>query len=501
MQIITLSALLLSVALGFASEKPNEEHSPSDTTEDQAADEQPADEQAPADANQDEPAEAASPPITPADAGETEPVEPVRDEQAAPKAANSKQETSVADEKPTLVLYKGDVSIAMSRLVSATKRSSDSFRPVMITEISGGEPILDGSGGLEVCNGASSDGRSLRNALKKVRKDIAYVKYADADDSLRTATTYLNCLTDPLIGLDAAELYFMKGFLDYELGRQGLSQESFRRALVYDPEMDWDNNFPPKALELFEAAQAERETAQPVKVRLLPIPAEGSAWVDGVPLRARDGVIEVLPGAHLLQFSVPQVYTVSLYVKADSEPSVMLPALMPNQAVSWANNEDQRNDLGVLLGAILEDEKEIFVSNAGEVWRFSPARHTWEQLEVPNGFFVADQERIGKFYASQALFWSGSVAIASGGIFGIVSVNNARQAQDAYGNAVDYLPREDAQTRYNLARSNTYAGLGVFLSGVALAGTSFAIQIDGKPIFNPQWRRGGGGVTINMPLR
>ena len=415
------------------------------------------------------------------------------------KSPKAKEAVDAAETR-SFLLYNGDVTVAMSRVVSSTKRSSERFRPVMITEVSGGEPLLDGGGGLTVCTGATADASSLRNALRKVRREIGYVKYKEADDSLRTATTYLNCLTDPLIGLDAAELYFMKGFLDYALGRQGLAQESFRRALVYNPAMSWDDDFPPKALAVFEAAQAERETAQPVTVRLLPIPAEGSAWLDGVPLRAPDGVIQVLPGAHLLQFSVPQVYTVSLYVKADTKPSVMLPALMPNKAVGWSNDDEKRADLGVLLGAILEDEDEVFVSNAGEVWRFLPATYTWEKLEVPSGFFAANPERMGKYYSSQALFWSGAVAVAAGGGFGLVSASKARQAQQAFSGASDYLDREQARTEYNLSKSNTYAGLGVFLGGATLTGASFVLQIDGQAKLRPQWRQGGGGVTLNLPL-
>jgi hypothetical protein len=270
---------------------------------------------------------------------------------------------------------------------------------------------------------------------------------------------------------------------------------------VFDAELEWDNNFPPDALALFEQAKAELLAATPVEVSLLPIPSEGTAWIDGKPLRTVEGKIEVYPGDHLLQFSTPQIYTVALYVTSDSEPTVMLPSLLSNQAISWVNDTEKREDLGVLLAAILEDQTEVYVSTGGEVWRLRPVDLSWEQLKVPSGFFIADQDNIGKFYASQALFWTGAASIATGGIFGMASVSKAREAQRAHDAAEGWTEQELAKTRYTLAAANANAGVGIFAAGVTLAGVSFVVQLETKPRIMPSLRPGGGGLLLDVPLR
>jgi hypothetical protein len=266
--------------------------------------------------------------------------------------------------------------------------------------------------------------------------------------------------------------------------------------------MEWDDNFPPNAIDLFEAAQSDHDRSEAsVTIRLLPIPAEGTAWLDGQSISSPDGVINVSAGTHLLQFSVPQVYTVSLYVKDNSKLTLMLPALVPNEAVAWVNDPDERTKLKLLLGAMLDSNEEVYVSNGGEVWQYSPSRDAWAELAVPNGFFAANPEEMGKYYSTQALFWSGAIAVGTGGTFGLISSNKARQAQTVFGNSTSYLEREEARTRHQIARANTAAGLGIFLTGAVLAGTSFVVQADGKLKVAPHWGREGGGLSLNLPLR
>ena len=487
-------------ALAWAEEPEDESSAPVDETTEESAPASPVPASDTSRGTETAPASSPPPTAQPVEDASTEPTAPpVPLPETDVAAAESPALPGVQLPKP-LMLYNGDLAVALTRASNATKIDDEKFKPVTIRDIAGGKPILDGPGTLDVCRGKTADNRSIRSIKKKVLKNIVYVNYEEADKLLQTATNYLNCLSEPLIGLDAAEVFFMKGFLDYELGRQGLAQDSFRRALVYDEEMEWDSNFPKDALDLFEAAQSAHERSEAsASVRLTPAPAEGTAWLDGETIDSADGVIELLPGTHLLQFSVPQVYTVSLYVKENSKLTLMLPALVPNEAVAWVNDPDERAKLKLLLGAMLESEQEVYVSNGGEVWLYTPDRDSWEELIVPTGFFAANPERMGNYYATQGLFWSGAVAIGTGGVFGLVSLNNRRDAQAAYDSATSYLAREEARNQYELARANTGAGLGIFITGDEQAGTAFAIQANGKPKVRPYWSPNGRGCPSTSP--
>ncbi len=143
--------------------------------------------------------------------------------------------------------------------------------------------------------------------------------------------------------------------------------------------------------------------------------------------------------------------------------TLVLPGLIPVEAVNWAGSPAQRADLGTLLATMLDREETIFVLTDTMAYRHVVGTDTWEARKIPASAFGG----IGRETIGRSLLYGGA-AVAVGGaamlVEGWIATNSAASAGDAAENFSDY---NAAQQDYASA-SGRYGAGWLVTGGAAL---------------------------------
>ena len=177
---------------------------------------------------------------------------------------------------------------------------------------------LEGGGALSWCGSSPVAADAVRARLAQAETSIAYMEFQAAATTLDAAIADLVCLVEPLDGALAARLHFLDGLVAHRTGALDEATAAFLRAFDFQPDLPWDETFPPKALSLFEQTRARWQALPRVDLALVP---DGEVRIDGRPTRAP----ALTPGPHLVRLG--QALAV-LEVVPETSPELVIPALL-----------------------------------------------------------------------------------------------------------------------------------------------------------------------------
>ncbi len=227
--------------------------------------------------------------------------------------------------------------------------------PITATDLAQRPARLLGGGSLDWCDSAPTSLEDLAGAMETAEREMAYMRYESAARTLGRAFDDLQCLGDPIDPNLAGRLFYLRGLVAHRSGFEEQARRAFSAALVFQPELVWDDAFPPKALDLFEAARAAADSVETVPITLQPA---GTVIIDGV----EHSDLELAPGTHLLQL---QDQTATLQVFPGTRPTLVLPALYEG-IEDFPSVESQATLL------LLADEDTLHVVHEGHVWSPGP---------------------------------------------------------------------------------------------------------------------------------
>ena len=170
--------------------------------------------------------------------------------------------------------------------------------PAVIASFTAGRPpSLTGVGELGVCAAAPRDAAAIEALVADAEGALAYVEDDRALSLLGQAASALTCLSEPLAPPLAARIYYLRGVALVSLGDRPGAWGALQQAVVFDPDLVWDEDFPPDGEPTLAAARAELAHAAPARLTLV---AGGPRFVDGRAVAPRaPGVAPLGAAPHL----------------------------------------------------------------------------------------------------------------------------------------------------------------------------------------------------------
>ncbi len=224
-------------------------------------------------------------------------------------------------------------------------------QPITATDLAQRPARVLGGGQLTWCTGAPAGLDDLAQAMEEAEGAMAYMEFEKAATTLGSALGQLQCLADPVDPEVAARLFYLRGIVAHRSGFADQAAKAFGIALVFQPELTWDDAFPPKALSVFQQARDQAASQETVAIDLVPA---GELTVDG---RATS-TLALVPGNHLLQLDGQ---TATLEVYPGTSPTLVLPALFTG--IDDISDPTAQTTLAQLAG-----DDTLYVVQQGRVW-------------------------------------------------------------------------------------------------------------------------------------
>jgi len=410
----------------------------------------------------------------------------------------------------------GEAADAKARVSVAASRPFSSLQALTLAELAQGRPpALIGPGAVTACSAAAVDGGTIDAAIQRAESSIDYLEYAAAWNALNEAAAQLGCLSAPLAPGPAARLHFLSGVVANALDDKPSAWTAFRQARIFQPDITWDENFPPDARPMFDAAGVELASTPLVALSLAPQP--GEFWIDGRALPPDAPLPPLLPGAHVIQFGKdPTTLTVTL--EPDADVTLVLPALIPPDGVSWSADPDLRPALAAAVTALLPRDAVAFFALTDAVWRLDggewtefslsgvqaalppeppPAEPPPAEPAVASAPVTATSNPTSGPRLDRIATLSGGALVLGGGALALVSHLQARTAWVEIDNSETRAAWNAANTSYESAGSRTYIGMGIAGAGLLTSLTGLLLLDSAERWFIGSGPGGGLMVGVN----
>ncbi len=409
------------------------------------------------------------------------------------------------------VLHAGeDPRVLLAKSAAATKHDVANIRVMTIAELVRGKPaVMLGGGRVESCYGPPTTDHNLREAVDRIERAMAYLEYEKALAHVQVAEDSIRCLSTPADAQRISRLFYLKGLIAFEFGEKERTNQAFDIAFSIDPELVWDEYFPPDARPVFDAVALQLNERPVIKIDISPIPEDGFVWVDGRRLDVAHGLISLRPGAHLIQVVGQAMTSHWLTVKSpktssknpSGHPRLIVPSALTQAAIIWSTQEEKRPIFDVVLSVLYDPDVVVYFSINGVLVSHRVGTDSWEELKIPSGFSTGGNTRL---VAGRTLMWAG-LSVSAGGMLltsssWLQASAAARKAEGAEAwadfsrNKIEY---DAAIDRMSIGRWVTVGGL------VALAG-GVGLQYDDLPFFGERvaatWIPFGGAKHLGGML-
>ncbi len=285
----------------------------------------------------------------------------------------------------TPVLYDGlDPNVAKGLVMVETRTPAEELEALTVGELMHGQaPSLVGAGRVTACVGEAHSMAEIAKFVEQARGAVDYMEYGTARASLDAAKEALGCLGEPLTADVVAQLYFLSGYLAFEMGDKASAWSDYHRALGFDPNLEWNAQYAPESQCIFERARAESDEAERVTLAVLPPLHQGSIAVDGHSLGGDGGQVALVPGEHIVQIAGEPILTLRVQLESATNPVLVLPGYTPHDAASWAAREELRPTLSGLLASVLDQGRVVYAAADTGLWTTRVGSDVWEELLAP----------------------------------------------------------------------------------------------------------------------
>jgi hypothetical protein len=227
----------------------------------------------------------------------------------------------------TPVLHDADLSAAVEGVsIDANVRAWE-LAPADISEVLvGSEPAILGADQPAQCATPGATNGTLRDLLGVAQKKGLQLQWDAVRERTAEAVGLLGCLVDPLDASLASDIFFLQGFAAAQAGDPLLANRAFARSLATSPGRGWDEKYPPDSQDVFESTKAAVAAAGKGSLHLGPGIDPAAVWVDGKPLTAAPGSVELLVGEHVVQVLRPAVKSFVVRVETDVPVVLAVPS-------------------------------------------------------------------------------------------------------------------------------------------------------------------------------
>ncbi len=338
------------------------------------------------------------------------------------------------------------------------------------------EPRLTGGGRALRCASEAATTIQLEGVLATAEDSLSYMEFSAASAQLQAAGELLACLDEPAPPSLGARLFFLEGVVAQRSGSELMAKQSFRRALFFDPQLQWDEAVSPRARPLFEEVRSSPLVAD----ASLRVVGPASLILDGREVRLEDGVLALPSGTHLLY---ADGVTITVAVLPGEAPVLVLPASVTDDALAWVATETGRDALGLLISHA--GEESAWVTTGAALWHWNGH---WEFLGHPDDVLPPRG-------TPALLATGGAVALAGGAaaLAGYARATSSGGEADATNAWVEY---EVLASDYERGVRTMRSGKIVAAGGLALAATGAAFYL--KPNGAATVAAGPGSLFLTL---
>ncbi|MFZ5476956.1 MAG: hypothetical protein ACOZNI_09300 [Myxococcota bacterium] len=327
--------------------------------------------------------------------------------------------------------------------------------------VAGSPPVWSGAGTASACGGPAVTLGGLVDGVGRVERALANLRTADARAELDALHAALPCLTEPAAAGVVSRIPYLRGIVATLEGAD--AEPAFVAALVAQPDLAWDDRFPPDGRPAFERARAVVAGLAAARVTLLPAPPTGATWLDGRVAAPVDGVLTVLPGEHLLQVAGRGWVTRRIVVPAAGEATLLRPDEFPADA--WLADAEGREALAVALAGRLPAGTPVRVPDGDAAWTLRVGDAAWVHEAAPR-----------RAIRGRWLAFTGGGVLAGAIAGGAIAWAEMRAAEREMASAKKVSTFEEARARGETAAGLVAGAQWVAGGGLALVGAGLAIE-------------------------
>ncbi len=389
-------------------------------------------------------------------------------------------------------------ALASFNLLAADPAGAPSVRHVG-TVVVGRQTIEVIGGEVRACPGSPVTVETFSGDLAEAMEHVLYQRLEQAGQTLERLDALLPCLNGVLPRGELARISYLEGVAQAYAGQEEAAQESFRRALVVSPELDWDEGFPPLYRPLFD--QAIQDALRSASAPLIVEPQVGqtaSLWVDGVEFTTGGMAITLAEGRHLLQWQLAAggFSTRVTGVRAGETVTVLSRDDVVAAMLGGAGSDVARQAAAEALGelAATADVERVYVAELAGVdllHVFTPATGTWQMADQGLVTRRLQQRRRGN--AGLVCLVAGGTVTAAGMLVWGLGYAKGRELYDEAPNISNNDMYDQNVEDYH--RFRTQANVGLFAAGVGVVGVGVGI-----PLLVSSRDRGTAGVVALQPV-
>lgn len=331
------------------------------------------------------------------------------------------------------------------------------------------------------CEARPLDPGSLDDKLTTIQHLLDEVRLEEADLLLAQLAEVHACYPLRPGSLALAHESFLAGILAFYRDDAASVRSHFRAALARNPDLPWDDNYPPSAQQWFAEALLEvlREESSTLA---LDLPPGKEVWIDGTAQETGNSTITTRPGLHLVHVGTAADGYSSVEVSLESAATATLvtgEALGRPDALSGDAGLVVQLITGEIAGRGLSEA--YVVRLPGEVWSVDPHEGALVPMEAPPGVVVTvdDPRKRSKVHPLGPVLMAAGAALAVGG--GVMAGLEREQAMALHG-AIEGLTEDDGSlnsmlTSFERHRSASYAGWGLLAGGGACVAVGIPLTL------------------------
>lgn len=336
-------------------------------------------------------------------------------------------------------------------------------------------------GTLSGCDAEPITNGELEEATAKIEALILQTDYAEAQQKLTAAEGRLCAASELLSPAVLARIPFLHGVLLAYDGKTKDARAAFLKAVERQPEMTWDEGFPPLPREAFIEARTEAikgsRTTMTLSATERPIPL----YVDGVEVPVGKNEVLLVGEEHFVQGGDPRALSTAVLLTNAGRKLELVGAERFRAGLAMAPTEAEgKLAFGMLVTALVaKGYSEIIVVHEGDldkVWRWNVIGWTWSQVALDTPMAVA---KAGKTQAAGGILLGSGVVLALAGTIGAVTQwDKGSMLQD--GMQSDAGLWDIDHEEYESYRSNQQAGVALAITGGVMAVAAIPVLVIGK---------------------
>ena len=324
----------------------------------------------------------------------------------------------------------------------------------------------------KTCLGNPSSLEDLRTSLKSAESAVSYLETQNALGHVRQIENKLPCLTEAIPTDVLVRSNYIAGVAYHYDSKTDQARSAWRKALMYDPSLKWDDNIEPSGKGTFD--DVKRSIQSQASTSLVLLPSNAQITIDGNHISNGD---ELIAGEHFVQHNKLNYQGHSITTEMGSDSFIISFADFPSDLAETMQEESNRQALlkGILL---FQDKKDIRVVTSTEYWYLQMGTTKWksESLSDQSAVVATANNSVTElppspsdpnslFKINKPFFYSGIAFLAAGGSAFMVAKSQLNQF-----NSYTLTPenRQSIQDAYDLNHTMVWTGTALTVVGGGL---------------------------------